>query len=1220
MKWTPQQQAAIDDRGRSVIVSAAAGSGKTAVLVERLLNILSDTNPETRVRAEDIVVVTFTIDAAAQMKQRLYTALTEAMNALGSDADEEQYSWLLQQQSALANANISTINAFCFNLIRENADLCGVSSQFRVAEPAEETMYVRQAMQTVLERWSRVRRTDMEELFQFFCARTDEELETVILSVADYMKSLAFPEYWVEKAKAVCGSAETVFESIRQAVCAELAGVLQMIEDAAPFAERASSGGKFLERLNEDRENILFHYNFLRRMEMERILENPLVHKAEFGKFPAVRKEVDVHSKTVFQQFREIYKKKYNSAVKNFLEPLRYLHEDITVQQSIIPLLLDLTQDYRQELFEEKKRRNALSFDDGERLALSLLGTMDENGRVIRTELGEMLSQRYSLVMVDEYQDCNNKQDCLFKLLSRGCTTTETGLRYGENAFLVGDVKQSIYSFRQANPRNFMAALHDSTPLSECREGDIARMYLNRNFRSSEGVINFVNALCSTMMTKDCGEVDYDENEFLYFGAEHFHGKPDTCTSVLLTGSDMPEAEQDTQAECIAQKIADMLAAGTMVHCRGEASRPCCPKDFCILLRTKDTEAFVRALEERGIPASGEEQPAYFTRPEIRLIYHLLRILDNPLTDISMAGVLVSPVYGFTMQDMTDLRIHSRRRRIYLQIRAFQDACAKDEALREAHEALLRKCTAFMESFDRMRADADALPLETLLMRIYDETDLLSLQSLYEDAEIRRSNLQTFVRLAQGSRSSAEQNAQSSIGGWLRYLDHIADKNPEIVSQPPTAEDRVEIKTIHKSKGLEYPFVFLAHLERAFSTKPSKQLMHMDETGMLGLRLIDRTQCSKSATAVYRCLLSDIYRRQHSEEMRLFYVALTRPQQQLFLTMDREECLRFCRGASKPKEDVLRMAMLLESCPDAVPRLAQEASSMQEWVLQFLFSCGEGQHLLHALTSGEDCASELLSYLVMNAQAPAPPEEPERICVEAFADAAILDAMQQQLAFRYESTQSELVSKYSVTALSHQDAEFEQQLAAPEFLRRRTGGTALKGAQRGTAVHKMMQYMDFSAAASDPEAELQRMIQDGCLTQAEAETLTPEALDAFFSSALYRRIAASAQVEKEKQLFVEIGELDLPKDSALHRQYAGTDGVLIGTMDLLFREEDGWVLVDYKTDYVKQPEELTEKYSMQLALYQKAAERILGEPVRQAYLYSFSLNCTIEVDLEQAEF
>ncbi len=199
MKWTPQQQAAIDDRGRSVIVSAAAGSGKTAVLVERLLNILSDTNPETRVRAEDIVVVTFTIDAAAQMKQRLYTALTEAMNALGSDADEEQYSWLLQQQSALANANISTINAFCFNLIRENADLCGVSSQFRVAEPAEETIYVRQAMQTVLERWSRVRRADMEELFKFFCARTDEDLQTVILSVADYLKSLPFPEYCIEK-------------------------------------------------------------------------------------------------------------------------------------------------------------------------------------------------------------------------------------------------------------------------------------------------------------------------------------------------------------------------------------------------------------------------------------------------------------------------------------------------------------------------------------------------------------------------------------------------------------------------------------------------------------------------------------------------------------------------------------------------------------------------------------------------------------------------------------------------------------------------------------------------------------------------------------------------------------------------------------------------------------------------------------------------------------
>lgn len=1225
MKWTSQQEQAITDRGRSVIVSAAAGSGKTAVLVERLLQLLANTDAETRIRAEDIIVVTFTNDAAAQMKQRLYTALNDAMNALGSEVDEEQYSWLLQQQSALANANISTINAFCFNLIRENADLCGVSSQFRVAEPAQESIYVQNALQSVLDRWSRTRSDAIEQLFDFFCTRSDEELEHVILSVADYMKSLAFPEYWVERAMAVCGDMETVFSRIRHSICTELAQVLELIDKAAPFAQCAYLGkgnNKFTDRLNEDRENILFHYNFLRTMEMERILDNPLVHTYDFPKFPAIRKDVDTDSKIVFQQFREIYKKKYKAAVKHFLKPLHFLQGDITVQSTIIPILLELTQDYRQTLFEEKRQHNVLSFDDGERLALSLLGRMNADGRIERTELGEMLSNRYSLVMVDEYQDCNNKQDCLFKLLSRGCTATEAGLRYGENAFLVGDVKQSIYSFRQANPRNFMAALHDSTPLAECQKGDIARIYLNQNFRSSKGVIDFVNALFHMLMAQDCGEVTYDENEFLYFGAEQFRGKPDTSTTILLTENEDTDQPVDAQAECIAQQIADMLAAETPVYCRDNVVRPCRPKDFCILLRTKDTSAFVSALEARGIPAVGEEQPAYFTRPEIRRIYNLLRVLDNPLTDLSMAGVLVSPMFGFTMEDLTDLKLYGKSKRIYLQIAEFQKACAEDAAAAEEHAALYQKCLVFTESFERMRTDAEALPLEALLMRIYDETDLLSLQSLYEDAQVRRNNLQTFVRLAKEYRSAA-QGGQCSIGEWLRYLDRIAAKNPEIAAQPQISEDRVEIKTIHKSKGLEYPFVFLAHLERAFSNNPSKAMLHMEETGLLGLRLLDRKTYRKSATAAYRLLLADITRRQRSEEMRLFYVAMTRPQQRLFLTMNRSDCLHYCYGAYKPKpdkEDVLMMAQLLGCCPESVPRLAAEANSMQEWILQFLLSGSEHQHLLHALLTEESCASELAEYRVVNAQSAVPPEEPPHIAVDAFVSPEVLAQLQQQLAFRYESAQSELVSKYSVTALSHPDSTEDVQLSMPDFLQETAETSVLRGAQRGTAVHKMLQYMDFSAAAQDIEAELHRLQKSGCLTAAEARTLTPAKLRKFFASALYQRIAASAQVEKEKQFFVEIGELSLPEDSALHRQYAGTDGILIGTMDLLFREADGWVLVDYKTDYAQSPDELTEKYRTQLTLYQKAAERILGEPVKEAYLYAFSLNRAIAVQIDDAQF
>ncbi len=1229
-RWTDQQQTAISDRGRSMIVSAAAGSGKTAVLVERLLQILSDSDVRTRINAEDIIVVTFTNDAAAQMKQRLYSALTDKMNELGEDADADTYSWLLRQQAALGNAKISTINAFCFDLIRENAESCQISAQFRIAEPAEDSIFVSHAMQTVLARWSRDRREDMETLFSFFCTKNDAELEDVILAVAEYMKSLAFADEWAKRAVAACADDSILFKENRKAVCRQLEQVLTLAKRSKPFADAIVPAGKpnpFTQKVDADIQNIEFHLGFLKTVSMEELLESPFVHEVKFVDNPRIRKDLDEEQKAVFLQFQDLYKKKYQKVVKDYLNPLTYYAQDAEVQKTIIPLLLAVTQDFRHEMLAEKRRRNTLSFDDGERLALELLGEMQEDGTIVRTELAEALSERYRIVMVDEYQDCNNKQDCLFKLLSSGCTSDEKGLHYGTNAFLVGDVKQSIYSFRQANPKNFIRALDDSILLDEAGEKDTARLYLNRNFRSSEGVIDFVNTLFDTLMTRECGEVAYTKHEYLYYGATHYTNAPHTKTTCLLTGGDDPAV--DAQAECVAEQIAQMIRDKVPVTLRSGEVRPCCYEDFCILLRSvsKDGDAFLKALRDRGIPAAGEEKQDFMLRPEIRLIRNFLQLLDNPLTDVAAAGVMLSPVYGFTAQDLLHLKTNSKRKRLYLQM---QDLLKKKETTEFSPEllSLCRRCREFTDAVSRLREAVDAMPLEALIMQIYDETDLLSLQSLYEDAQLRRENLQVFIRLAKDYREHADLTAQSGIGGWLRYLESIEDKPLDIGAVPVESEHCVSIKTIHKSKGLEYPFIFIAHMERRFSSKPSKAQLHTNSKGLVGFRLIDRDKYSKSKTAAYQYLLADTLRCQRSEEMRLFYVALTRAQQQLFLAMDGEECRKFCLGTYVQKgkgEKKLMMAMLLEACPAAAAGLAADAKCMQDWVLQYLLSGSEASHFLDALEQEQDLSSAKIDYLCRTAKpVEITQEEPQKQKLSELppADADTLDRMHRQLAFHYSSKQSDLVSKYSVTALSHPVQEMDSRLAVPAFLRETKSGKkrALRGAGRGTAVHKMMQYMDFAKAQHDPEAALQKMQEDGYLTELEAETLTIGQLKNFFASDLFRRIAASEDVRKEEQIFVKIGELALPEDSDLYRKYVDTDGIMIGTMDLLFREGDGWILVDYKTDYVKTPEELTKKYSIQLALYQKAAERILDEPVREAYIYSFTLDCAIVVDLEKVEY
>lgn len=1224
-KWTPQQRAAIDDRGRSVIVSAAAGSGKTAVLVERLLCILSDT--EHRVPAESIVVVTFTNDAAAQMKQRLYQALSEKLAALSGEEDEESALWLMRQQSALGNAKISTINAFCFDLIRENADICGVSPQFSIVEPAEEAVYVRRALQEVLDRRSRECPEEMEVLYSFFCTRSDEELEDVVLQLAEYLKSLAFPAQWMAEVLRLCKDERVLQDRMLARLCAGLREVLALVERSRPFAEEAGAARKnneFLTLWQEDVEKLTFHLNMLEHLDRKKLLERPEAHIVAFSRFSTVSKDVDPESKAIFQQFREIYKKKYNALVDEYLRPLRFFGEDSTAQRNIIPPLLALIRQYCDALFAEKQRRNVLSFDDGERLALSLLGEPKADGTIGRTHLGDMLSMQYQLIMVDEYQDSNNKQDCLFKLLSRGGTVNpDTGkLRYGSNAFLVGDVKQSIYSFRLANPRNFMDALGESVPFEACPPDGFARIYLNRNFRSSEGVIRFVNGLCSLLMTEQCGEVTYDENEFLNYGATHYTGCSDTRTTLLFPQTS-PETEcEDAQASCIAETIGDMLRRKVPVRERDGSSRPCRPEDFCVLLRSvkKDGGAVQRALQALEIPVSGDEESGFLQLPEISQIRDLLRILDNPLTDMAMAGVLLSPICGFTAEDLALLKTETKGRRLYLQLRQLTESGGNQPEL----DTLRQKSAEFLALHEQLRMEADTLSLEDLIQRIYDRTDLLSLQSLYENAEKRRSHLQDFLKFARSYRERADLSDQSGLGAWLRHLDHVeaADKDLEAGAMPSLHLDAVAVKTIHKSKGLEYPFVFVAHMERPFFRSQSKSVVLPDDSGLLGLKLLDRENYQKSSTAAHHVVLADTLCKQRSEEMRLFYVALTRAKQQLFLVMDGGYSRRYCCGAGKPKAGEYKMQQLLEASPDTAPLLAAEAGCMADWVLQYLLATGQGDALVAAMDEDTDGRTNYADFTVKHIGETVQEEHVHRAETTAAADPTAKRRMEAQLAFRYDSPQAVLVSKYSVTSLAHPAQDVTEKLREPAFLRETTDGRqkALRGADRGTAVHKMLQYMDFAAAAADPGKEMQRLLAAGILTDAEFEAIGEEKLRAFFDSALYGRIAASTCVYREKQLFVKIGELELPGDSSLKRAYAGTDGILIGTMDLLFREGDGWVLVDYKTDYARDDASLLAEYSLQLGLYCKAAERILGEPVRRAYLYSFTLDRALEVDPDSIQY
>ncbi len=1211
--WTTQQLDAIEGRDRSIIVSAAAGSGKTAVLVERLVRILSETAEDRRISADRMTVVTFTKDAAAQMKQRLAASLSAKIAEVSDAGDEAAHDYLLEQRMRLSSAKISTIHSFCFDLIRENADVLGISPQFTILEPGQEAIYSKRAVDKVMERW-----TSEEErmglLFDSFCAKDDADLEELVFAIAENLQSLAFPKLWMQNARNIAKNPTDLFEKIRSATVNEIREIIAFYEGAEPFADASltepdpKKGNGFRTVFDADLIELRAYADFLESAEQQVVCADPFYHFPDFPKFPSLRKNVDVEQKAKFKQYRQMMRDQFDNVTKRLVTPLRFFDEDASLSAKLIPALLDLTQEYLDELLAEKTAQNVLGFSDAEELTLRLLASFDENGKLMRTPLASELSDQFDLLMIDEYQDSNNKQDCIFKLLSHGCRIDGNSLYYGDNAFLVGDVKQSIYSFRQANPENFRNVIAEAKPLHDTQPGEMALVFLNQNFRSAHGVLDFVNALCFAVMTEQCGEVQYTLDEQLNFGSPVF-GEYSGKTQFILAreGEELPEGS-DLQSECIADTIYRMVEVEhtpvvTLQADGSHSTRPATYGDFAILLRStsKHSGGMIDALQRRSIPFSADQDGGLLALPEIDLARSLLRSIDNSLHDGALAGVLLSPIYGFNASDLAQLKLYSKRRRYFLKMQAL----AEDEGAPTELQALRTRCQDFLSDLHAMQETTVRLPLEEAIWEIYRQTDLLSLQNLYDDANQKRANLEAFARAAKGYREHADITAESCLTGWLRHLDRLEDAGRDLeLGSSCLRSDAVSIKTIHKSKGLQYPFVFVAHLEEKFSTKPSFQRLHTAPDGTVGLKINDRNSYTKSNTVSYEYLLHGFYKRQKSEELRLLYVALTRAEQQLFIVAEEKSFENFAETSAIYADD-----------PHLAAVTAPMAGCMLDWVTSFLLCSKDAEHF-RRLIDGEVSVGELADFRQWQFDCNLQSVTARSPVLTQAADEVALTKMRRQIAINHVTEQSSLVSKYSVTQLAHPDTVAADLMRRPQFtLEGKTGGLAnLLGAARGTAVHKIMQYLDFELAERDPVGAVNKLLETGTIDQAEAKSITPEKLSAFFRSPLYQRIAKALTVERERKLFVEIGALKLPNHSEIIERYQGTDGVLIGTMDLLFREPDGWVIVDYKTDYTTSGAALLKEYALQLELYRAAAAYILQDPIKALYLYSFALDKELSVD------
>ena len=1192
MPWTPQQQDAINSINRSVIVSASAGSGKTAVLVERVINQII--NEENHIPADKIIIVTFTNDASAELRQRLNLRLQKEI----SKSSDSRF--LLQQYTLFQNAKISTIDSFCFDIIRNNAENLDITSGFTVLEGTKADVMKNQAINDTLELWSRSKPEKYNILYDRFCLKDDSGIKNIILETDKFLESIPDREEWLENTEkelkktdfknSVYGNLLSEYSKNQLDSALELALQNQsLILNELKFSLDSKA---FTAISNQCQDDIDIIKNCIRN------------NSVPSDKFKTLVRGI----KTICPEYDK-NRSKFKDIIKAYSENISCIDEDMKDIRDVFSVLHEILLDFYQIFWEAKCQKNSISFDDGEKIVIKMLSDTDENGNIVQSQLARELSEKYQIIMIDEYQDSNDKQDRIFKLLSKNYVPEKN--MYGDNVFLVGDVKQSIYRFRLANPDNFINTLKNSVPYSKDLNDSNVSVFLNKNFRSSPEVINYVNYVFFNVMSEKCGDVEYDDSEKLYFGAENEYPYPDSerKPEIIIINQNTEENQNNDyyeesdvtpESECIAEKIADMIKSGYEVNLPDNKKRPCEPKDFCILARqTKCSSAFIESLKKRGIYARGEEQTGYLKSREIAILLDILRIIDNPLNDIPAIAVMMSPMFMFTSQEVAEIRVSDKNISVYLNV---QNIC---ENQYNVSENLKQKCIKFRDVVRDFRTYSVIHSIEELIEEIYDSTDFLSIMQQFVDGERKKANLRMLIQYARGYDENANIENGGNLSGFLRYIDNIQSGNYDLPHGKISAvsENFVAVKTIHKSKGLEYPFIFLVKTDIEFIPDNKMNIICSPENAV-GFKLNYPETMTKIKTFPFEALYISNKEKKASEELRLLYVALTRAKQKLFVSLPlSDKYLNTLKNLSenlrKNNYDTKKTACLANSLGEWIwltLLVHEKFSDIKQEICPELETNPLFCDDLFSISyfSESDIEHSVTDEIIKNADFAVKPET--------------LENLRNIMKFSYDLSRSEIPSKMTVTQLISDEPEAEGvTLKVPQFMIEESQPAT----ERGNAIHKFLQYCNFWSDADDTEDEIQSMIDRNYFTESEAELIPKELIKKFFKSKLCERIKSAVSFERERSFEIQANELKYKNSEK--SDFLNSDGMIIGVIDLLIHEPDGIVIVDYKSNRNTSEYYLRKKYSAQLEIYKSAVEKIYQKPVKETLIYSTELAKTISI-------
>ncbi len=1220
VKWTNEQLQAIQEKNSNILVAAAAGSGKTAVLVERIIHKIIDEQMD----IDKILVVTFTNAAASEMREGILEAIYKKL-------EENPENVHLQRQIILLNkASICTIHSFCLDVIHNHFYEIDLPSNFKIADTAEIDLLKQEVLDDLFEqKYTENDKNFIELLENYTNYRGDEALQELVLKIYKFIQSSPFPIKWLQEKLELLkiedkDISQTIWgKLIIQTVDDDIQESIMQLEVTKSKMALYPEMTKFYQTISEDIINLqdLQKYNSWDELYIKLLNFN-------FSKWPVDKKVIN-DLKEDSKEIRDKVKKHIKEKTAKLLScSQEQAVKDLKIITPILEKLSNLVTEFTKNFAEKKKEKNCIDFNDIEHFALKIL--LDENNNP--TEVAKKYKEKFEEIAIDEYQDSNLVQEAILTSISKG-----------NNIFMVGDVKQSIYKFRQARPELFLQKYDEYKNKEEKAQEDNLKIQLFRNFRSRQNILNITNLVFESIMSKELGDINYNENEYLNYGANYpepeeiknYAGiaeldiidlKEDESITAFEDEEDEEEQERVEddvlEAKFVANKIQELLNSNYMVFDKKQGYRKIRPKDIVILLRATSnlSPIYEKELSDLELPVFSDTSGTYLDTVEIQTILSVLKIIDNPLQDIPLVVVLRSSICNFTDNDLITIRLTDRNCNFYEALIKTRLICDGD---------LKNKIESFLEKLEKWKSISQYMPLDEFIWQIYLDTGYYQYVGLLPNGAMRQANLKTLFEKAK----QYEKASFKGLFNFIQFIDKLKKQNGDLASAKLIGEneDVIRIMSIHKSKGLEFPVVFLCNSHKKFNMQDLNDNILLHQDIGFGPTIMDTTRKIKYSSIAKDAIKLKMKQETLSEEQRILYVALTRAKEKLYITGRSKDFTKYVQDKNK----VLEMYESENIKLDA--KLMKKANSYLDWLMYvYLFNQGrtitlkgESYKLSDIITLNVSNKKDLLKALAKE-------EVVEQIDLKEKIEQILKNksdeenkkseqALKELLEWKYDYiVDTTLPTKSSVTKIKQEKIKLEEILKGieseeveykksytPKFMQE---DKKISSAEKGTLVHLCIQRLDERKdyELKDIQNMILNLVEKEIITQNEADAIDVNLIYQYTKSQLFEELRKAKEVHKEQPFYINIPAKDVVSEAENSKKNILVQGII----DLYYIDKnDNLVLIDFKTDYISNEpnakEKILDKYKVQLEIYKTALEQALNRKTSKTAL------CLVKSEYEE---